>query len=86
MGVIQAIAHAGDNTAGVLDGNLSAGSVLFLDQMLNVPPRDVLHGDVIRVVCFPEVINLNDVGMTQLRSDASLVEEHRHKLFVRGQV
>jgi len=51
-----------------------------------VTPFEELHGDVVLVAADAEIVDLDHVGVIELRREARLVEEHTDEFFVRGQV
>jgi hypothetical protein len=48
----------------------------MLDEVAGVDPVDVLHGDEVVLVHLSEVVDVDDVGVRELRGQARLVEEH----------
>ena len=61
------------------------GMILFLsalDDRLQIVAIDVLHGDVIRAADLPEVVDVNDVVVVELRGQLRFIDEHLDEFLV----
>jgi hypothetical protein len=52
----------------------------------HVAAEEVFHGDEIAVADLTEIVDLDDVGMIELRGELRLVEEHPHEALLVAQV
>ena len=84
MSVVEPFANPADDERRQLQRHPLAAPLHPLEDRAHVLARHVLHRDVVRVVDLPQVERLGQVGMTQLRGDLRLVDEHLDELFVLG--
>ena len=54
------------------------------EDRLQVVPVDELHGDVIGVLNLPQVVDVNDVVVIELRRQLGLIDEHVDEFAVVG--
>jgi len=80
--VIERLANAGEDEAGLRDRHRTADLAEALVELPHVAPGDVLHGDEVAVLVLAELDHLHDVRVRQLRGDARLVDEHLDELGV----
>ena len=70
----------------VLERQEIANVATAATQLIELFALDVLHGDVRQAIVFVDVVDVNDVGMTEQRADARLVEEHIDDAWILGEL
>ena len=58
----------------------------FLEDVLQIVPIDVLHGDVVRALDFAEVVDVDDVVVIELGGQLRFIDEHLDEVLIVGKV
>jgi len=86
VGVVQPVGHVGHDAADHGDGQLLAAPGGHVEQVAQVLAGEVLHHQQQVLLVLVDVVDLDDVRVSQRGRQARLVEEHLHEALVLGQV
>jgi hypothetical protein len=86
VGVVESIRETGGDEQGQAERQPGSFLLERPQNRAQVPAVDVFHGDEVGTLDFAKIVDVNDVGVLQLRRYLGLVNEHPDELLVVGQV
>ena len=86
VGVVEALCDPGPDVGHEGDRQPVAGLAEVVVERQQIPPADVLHGDVVVVLDPPKIKDLGDVVVGELHGHLGLADEHVDELLILGEV